>query len=77
MSQTSWKEQIKKKWGPHAHCTICGKAVPPDKKFCGQGCRDKFLGYENKQKKKGRFQMLFLLGMMGVMFFMMFFVFRL
>ncbi len=76
MSQSSWKEQIKKKWGPHVHCNICGKAIPPDKKFCAQSCRDKYLGYEMKQKKKGRIQMIFLLGMLVMMFVFMFVLFR-
>jgi hypothetical protein len=35
MSQASWKDQIKKKWGPHSHCPICGKAMPTDKQFFG------------------------------------------
>ena len=72
---SSWKEQIKKKWGPHGHCNICGKAVPPDKKFCSQGCKDEYLKYEQKQKKQGRFQLVFLLIMMAVMMILMFFVF--
>ncbi len=72
MSQSSWKEQIKQKWGPHLHCFICGKAIPPDKKFCGQACRDKYLGNEMKQKKRGKMQMVFLLVMMGMMMFMLF-----
>lgn len=76
MSQkTSWKDQIKQKWDPHAHCSICGKAVQPDKKFCSQACRDKYLGYEMKQKKKGRIQLVFLLGLMLFMFIMIFFMF--
>ncbi len=40
MSQSTWKDQIKKKWGAHSHCPICGKAMPTDKQFCSQGCRD-------------------------------------
>ncbi len=73
MSQPStWKEQIKKKWGPHLHCSICGKAIPPDKKFCSQACRDKYIGLESKQKKRGRFQMIFLFALMGVMLLFMF-----
>lgn len=74
MSQSSWKDQIKKKWGPHTHCNICGKAIPPDKKFCSQACRDKYLGYEQKEKKKGTMNLVILLVMMlGVM--LMFLVF--
>ena len=73
MSQkSSWKDQIKKKWGPHLHCQICGKAVPPDRRFCSQGCRDKYLQVELKQKKKGRVQMICLVVMMVMMFALMF-----
>ena len=67
MSQSSWKDQIKQKWGPHGHCIICGKAVPPDKKFCSQACRDQYLTHEMKQKKRGRMQLIFLFAMMGMM----------
>ena len=68
MSQSSWKDQIKKKWGPHSHCPICSKAMPTDKKFCSQPCRDNYLEQEKKQKKKGRFQCVFLIVMLVVMF---------
>ena len=68
MSQASWKDQIKKKWGPHSHCPICGKAMPTDKQFCSQTCRDNYLTHEKKKKKKSRIQMLFMFGMMAVLF---------
>ncbi|KKM84822.1 hypothetical protein LCGC14_1295300 [marine sediment metagenome] len=68
MSQSSWKDQIKKKWGPHSHCSICSKAMATDKKFCSQACHDNYLTKERKQKKKGRFQCIFLIIMMVVMF---------
>ncbi|MFX0035852.1 MAG: DUF2116 family Zn-ribbon domain-containing protein [Candidatus Hermodarchaeota archaeon] len=71
MSQTSWKDQIKRKWGPHSHCPICGKAMPTDKKFCSQVCRDNYLEQERKQKKKGRLQCVFLIVMLVVMFLVM------
>jgi len=72
MSQTSWKDQIKRKWGPHSHCPVCGKAMPTDKKFCNQACRDNYLGRERKQKKKGRIQCVFLIVMLVVMMLMLF-----
>ena len=68
MSQSTWKDQIKKKWGPHNHCPICGKAMPTDKQFCSQGCRDNYQKGQKKQKKKSRIQMLFMVGMMAVLF---------
>jgi predicted nucleic acid-binding Zn ribbon protein len=71
MSQSSWKDQIKKKWGPHSHCPICGKAMPSDKQFCSQTCRDNYTQREKKNKKKGRIQMIIMFGMMGVLIVMM------
>ncbi len=72
MSQSTWKDQIKKKWGPHSHCPICGKAMPNDKQFCSQNCRDNYHGDKKKQKKKSRIQMLFMVGMMAVLFVFLF-----
>jgi predicted nucleic acid-binding Zn ribbon protein len=72
MSQSSWKDQIKKKWGPHSHCPVCGKAMPTDKKFCSQNCRDNMVEHERKQKKKGRFQCVFLIVMLFAMMLLMF-----
>ena len=68
MSQSTWKDQIKKKWGPHSHCPICGKAMPTDKQFCSQTCRDNYHGTQKKQKKKSRIQMIFMFGLMAVVF---------
>ena len=42
MSKSSWKDQITKKWGPHSHCPICGKAMGTDKQFCSQSCSQPF-----------------------------------
>ncbi|MFW9823355.1 MAG: DUF2116 family Zn-ribbon domain-containing protein [Candidatus Thorarchaeota archaeon] len=72
MSQSSWKDQIKKKWGPHSHCPVCGKAMSTDKKFCSQGCKDNYMEREKKQKKKGRFQCVFLIVMLVVMMLFLF-----
>ncbi|MFX1398973.1 MAG: DUF2116 family Zn-ribbon domain-containing protein [Promethearchaeota archaeon] len=67
MSQSSWKDQIKQKWGPHLHCPICGKAMPPDKKMCSQACKDNYIITEKKQKKKNRFQLICLVVLLVVM----------
>jgi predicted nucleic acid-binding Zn ribbon protein len=72
MSQSSWKDQIKKKWGPHIHCPVCGKAMSTDKKVCSQNCRDNMTESDRKQKKKGRFQCIFLIVMMVAMMLLMF-----
>ena len=72
MSQSSWKDQIKKKWGPHSHCPICGKAMPTDKKLCSQTCKDNYFNQERKQKKKSRMQCIFMIVMLVVMMLVMF-----
>ena len=71
MSQSSWKDQIKKKWGPHLHCSICGKAMPTDRKFCSQGCKDNYIEQDRKQKKKSRIQCIFLIVMLAAMMLIM------
>jgi predicted nucleic acid-binding Zn ribbon protein len=67
MSQTSWKDQIKKKWGPHMHCPVCRKAMPIDKQFCSQPCRDNYFGQQKKGKRKNRIQMIVMFSMLGVL----------
>jgi predicted nucleic acid-binding Zn ribbon protein len=73
MSKSSWKKKIEKQWGPHKHCPICGKAMPPHSKFCSQECKDNYLSDQKSSKKKNRIQCVFLIGMMIVMFVVMFF----
>ncbi len=68
MSQSSWKDQIKQKWGPHLHCPICGKAMPPDRKMCSQACKDNYLISEQKQKKKNRYQLICMVAMIVILF---------
>ena len=72
MSQSSWKDQIKKKWGPQSHCPVYGKAMPTDKKLCSQACQDNYMESERKSKKKSRFQCVFLVVMMAVMILFLF-----
>ena len=52
MSQSSWKDQIKKKWGPHNHCPVCGKAMPTDRNYCSQSCKDSLAERDRKKKKE-------------------------
>jgi len=69
---SSWKDKIQKKYGPHEHCIICGRAIPEGKQYCGQDCKDSAISYEKKKKKKSKIQMYFLIGLMVVMFIVMF-----
>ena len=71
MSQSSWKDQIKQKWGPHLHCPVCGRAMSADKKLCGQSCKDNYITAEKKKKKSSRMQMVFLVVMMVFMIVLM------
>ena len=72
MSNSSWKDQIEKKWGPHKHCPVCGKAMAPEIKLCSQSCSDNYLTHEKKKKKKGRTQLVCLFVMIAVMMVVMF-----
>lgn len=65
---TTWKEQLKqRKWGEHKHCAICGRAVPLDRDFCSQGCRDSYQKTEKDKNKKGTWQIVLVFGVMIVM----------
>jgi predicted nucleic acid-binding Zn ribbon protein len=48
----SWKDSLKsRKYDEHKHCIVCGRAVPMDRDFCTQECKEK---YSSADKKKGR-----------------------
>jgi len=34
---------------PHAHCQICGKAIPVSETFCSEECKQK---YDSMMKKR-------------------------
>ena len=72
MSNSSWKDQIQKKWGPHTHCPVCGKAMAPERKVCSQACNDNYIAHERKQKKKGRKNMICMVVMVAVLMLIMF-----
>ncbi|MEM4311083.1 MAG: DUF2116 family Zn-ribbon domain-containing protein [Nitrososphaerales archaeon] len=43
---------------PHTHCRICGKAIPVNREYCSNECKDK----ETKmQKRNKRMQTLFII----------------
>jgi len=43
---------------PHTHCLWCGRVVTNGKKFCSEECEK---AYENWQKKKKRFNLIYML----------------
>ena len=38
----SRKKAVKLKIVDHRHCMTCGRAIPPDKKFCSDECRRRY-----------------------------------
>lgn len=38
------------KVGQHAHCHICGKAIPVDETLCSEECKQKFQAMLRKRK---------------------------
>lgn len=35
---------------PHAHCQICGKAIPVSETFCSEECKEKYNSMMKKRK---------------------------
>ena len=35
---------------PHAHCQICGKAIPVSETFCSEECKEKYNTMMKKRK---------------------------
>jgi len=40
---------------PHRHCIVCGKAIEPDKVFCGDDCKKE---YERERKRQRNFTLM-------------------
>ena len=42
------------KWGPHAHCAVCGSAMPEGEKTCSTECakhyEDEYKRYRRQQR---------------------------
>jgi predicted nucleic acid-binding Zn ribbon protein len=35
----------------HTHCRTCAKAIPPDKTFCSEECKQRYMVAMKKQKR--------------------------
>ncbi|MCP4764073.1 MAG: DUF2116 family Zn-ribbon domain-containing protein [archaeon] len=68
---SAWKQNIKKKYDEHKHCSVCGISIPSDKDFCGIECKDKYSSYEKKKNKTNYSQMFFMIIPMIVLMIMM------
>ncbi len=69
----SWKEALKaRKYDEHKHCTICSRAIPMDRDFCSQECKDKYSKADKSKSRKNTIQMVVLgvvmVVMIGVLF---------
>jgi len=53
----------------HAHCQICGKAVPSSESFCSEECKDKY----QAMVKKRRMYIYVMYGLIGLFFVLMLF----
>jgi predicted nucleic acid-binding Zn ribbon protein len=45
----------------HIHCRTCGKAIPPDKTFCSEECRQRFADAVRKQRRQAWIMMVIIL----------------
>ena len=52
---------------PHTHCRICGKAIPVNKEYCSNECREKEIKI---QKRNRRMNLLFMIILMALFLFM-------
>ncbi|UYP46351.1 hypothetical protein NEF87_002636 [Candidatus Lokiarchaeum ossiferum] len=75
LKNKTWKESLKsRKYDEHKHCMVCGRAVPMDRDFCTQDCKEK---YSSADKKKGRSSTIQIVVLVVVMIFTMLVVPRL
>ena len=50
----SYRRAERPKLIDHRHCKVCGKAIPPGEEFCSDECRQKYMGWIEKEKKTKR-----------------------
>lgn len=75
LKNKTWKESLKsRKYDDHKHCMVCGRAVPSDRDFCTQDCKEK---YSKADKKKGKSSTIQIVVLVVVMIITMFVVPRL
>ncbi len=71
----SWKDSLKtRRYEEHKHCIVCGRAVPIERDFCTQDCKD---SYSKADKKKGKSSKIQIAVLVVVMIFTMLVVPRL
>ena len=73
MSKKSYDE----KWGPHAHCVVCGQAIAEGQKYCGDACDLKYEEELKKAKRQQKISLIFIGTMCGfiILMFMISYIF--
>ncbi|MHA1145689.1 MAG: DUF2116 family Zn-ribbon domain-containing protein [Candidatus Helarchaeota archaeon] len=67
-TETSQKKQKWiKKWEPHAHCQVCGIAIPINRQYCSNKCSGEYYKWKKKKEKKSKYTTFAMFGMIIVM----------
>ena len=66
----SRKKAVKLKIVDHRHCVTCGKAIPPDKKFCSEECRMKYEEARMREKRMRKMLWIIYAVMIGALLIM-------
>ncbi len=53
---------------PHRHCIVCGKAIEPEKSFCGDKCEKKYKDERKRQRNFTIFMFLLLIALIVMIF---------
>jgi predicted nucleic acid-binding Zn ribbon protein len=61
------------RWGPHAHCIVCGNAMPEGSKVCSEACQARFDEEQRKNKRNQKISYIFI-GGMGLLIIVMFLI---
>lgn len=59
------KRRDEEKWGPHAHCVVCGNAMPEGGKTCSEDCAQKFEEETKHYKRQQKMTYIVMFGMIA------------
>ena len=68
----AWRSKVAKGYDEHGHCSVCGRAIHADKKYCSIECKTKFEGVQKKQGKQNKLMCIIMPVIMAVMMLFMF-----
>jgi len=70
----SQRKAVKLRLVDHRHCKVCGKAIPPNREFCSDECREKYEGWQARERRAKRMIYIFYALIIGSM--LVFLLFR-